>query len=416
MNYENDPLNATTLSDKYEKILRSQVIDETHPGTMLRDFEILLDFIGPDGIGVSNKNNFLSKESLADLNSKLSHPIDIRHKRPRQQSYPNINGLYLLLRSTGFAFPERRGKKLLIVLDDILLQSWGKCNLTERYFILLESWLIRGNPAIVGESESFYQINIMKWLNFFREIPDQGLNIPERNQQEQTINYSPGLLTVALLDLFGIISVRHGLPDEGKGWRIVGVHRTPLGDALLQLMALYYRKSSSYFRLDVDKIEESFGILQPAIQPFFPEWQKNLVIRKPAFHDGIYVFKVSLGDVWRRIAIPGKSDFETLSFSILDAFDFDYDHLYCFFVKDRHGFKREIKHPAMDDPPYANEIRIGDLSAWPGMTMLFWYDFGDNWRFNLKLGRIESSESEIKEPIVLEKHGEPPDQYLDFSF
>ena len=93
MDYENDPLNAITLSDKYEKILRSQVIDENHPGTILRDFEILLDFIGPDGIEISNKNNFLSRESLASLNSQLSHPLDIRHKRPRQRSYPNINGL-----------------------------------------------------------------------------------------------------------------------------------------------------------------------------------------------------------------------------------------------------------------------------------------------------------------------------------
>ena len=312
MDYENDPLNAITLSDKYEKILRSQVIDENHPGTILRDFEILLDFIGPDGIEISNKNNFLSRESLASLNSQLSHLLDIRHKRPRQRSYPNINGLYLLLRATGFAYPKGRGKKLLMILDNTLLQSWEKCNLTERYFILFESWLIRGYPEIVGESESFYRLNMMKWLNFFREIPDQGLNIRGNYQREQTINYSPGLYNVALLELFGIISVCHCLPNEGKGWCITSMHSTPFGDALLHLMAIYYRKSSSYFRLDVDKIEKSFGILQPIIQPFFPECHKNLVIRKPEFHDGVYVFKVSLGTVWRRIAIPGKSDFEAL--------------------------------------------------------------------------------------------------------
>jgi len=416
MDYDNDPLNTTTLSDKYEKILRSQVIDENYPGTILHDFEILLDFIDATCIEVSNKNNFLSNESLASLNSKLSHPLDIRHKRPRQRSYPNINGLYLLLRATGFVYPERRGKKLLMILDNTLLQSWEKCNLAERYFILFESWLIRGSPEIVGESESFYQLNMIKWLNFFREIPDRGLKISGNTKQEQRINYSPGLYSVALLDLFGIISVCRCLPNEGKGWCVASVHRTPFGDALLQLMALYYRKSSSYFCLDAEKIEESFGRLQPVIQPFFPEWHKNLVIRKPEFHDGIHVFKVSLGTVWRRIAIPGKSCFEALSFSILDAFGFDYDHLYCFLVKNRYGFKREIKHPTMDEPPYANEVRIGDLSALPGMTMVFWYDFGDNWKFNLKLECIEPLKSEIKGPFVLEEHGQPPDQYLDFSY
>ena len=274
MNYSNDPLNATVLSDNYEKILRSQVINETHPGNILRDFRILLDFIGHEGIEVSNKNNLLliSQESLASINSKLSRPLDIRLKRPRQRSYPNINGLYLLLRATGFAYPAQRGTKLLMVLDDAIIHSWGKCNLTERYFILFESWLIRGLPEIVGESGSFYQLNMMDWLNFFRVIPDQGLHMPKHKQQRQTINYSPGLSTAALLDLFRIISVRHGLPDEGKGWRITGVHRTSFGDALLQLMALYYRKSLSYFRLGADKIEESFGILQPAIRLTDRSW------------------------------------------------------------------------------------------------------------------------------------------------
>jgi len=90
---------------------------------------------------------------------------------------------------------------MLMILDNTLLQSWEKCNLTERYFILFESWLIRGYPEIVGESESFYQLNMTKWLNFFREIPDQGLNIRGNYQREQTINYSPGLYIALLLGM-----------------------------------------------------------------------------------------------------------------------------------------------------------------------------------------------------------------------
>lgn len=416
MDYENDPVQVNTLSDDYKRILHSQVIDKVHPGTILHDFEILLSFIGTDGIEVSEKNNFFSAESLADLNSKLSHPLDIRHKRPRQRSYPNINGLFLLLRATGLAFPERRGKKLLLVLDPSMLQSWNGLNMTEQYFILFESWQMRGRPEIMGEGESYYRHNLMRWLDIFRIIPDKGLDISDYTQQTKAINYSAGLPNTALLELFGLILIDHGAAEEGKGWRIAGVRRTFFGIALLQLMMLYYRRNVSDFMSAFESKEESFGMLYPTIQPFFPQLKNNLVIAKPAFQDGTYVFKVSIGSVWRRIAIAGAENFETLSFAILDAFDFDYDHLYSFLLKDRYGSAVEINHPAMDEPLYANRERIGDISMCPGMTMVFWYDFGDDWQFKVKLERIDPLDPEIKEAKVLAKRGEAPNQYLDYSF
>jgi hypothetical protein len=38
------------------------------------------------------------------------------------------------------------------------------------------------------------------------------------------------------------------------------------------------------------------------------------------------------------------------------------------------------------------------------------YDFGDSWKFSVKLERIEPEER-LKEPRVLESHGEAPEQY-----
>ena len=50
------------------------------------------------------------------------------------------------------------------------------------------------------------------------------------------------------------------------------------------------------FELSEDELEEAatFGALQSLLQPFFPEWRRNLEIPQVALVNGLYVFKVSL--------------------------------------------------------------------------------------------------------------------------
>ena len=56
-----------------------------------------------------------------------------------------------------------------------------------------------------------------------------------------------------------------------------------------------------------------FGALQPVLQPYFPEWKKNLSVPGWAFREGAHVFKVSLGRLWRRIAIPAGRPLDELA-------------------------------------------------------------------------------------------------------
>ena len=84
------------LPEEASALLQQQKITATEPGTILQDFQTLLDFVGEEGIPVSGKQNLLPMKSLAELNQRLSEPIQIALKRPQQKSYPPINGLYLL--------------------------------------------------------------------------------------------------------------------------------------------------------------------------------------------------------------------------------------------------------------------------------------------------------------------------------
>ena len=58
-----------SVSPETLKILKQQTFDENQPGTILKDFQILLDYIGEKGIEVSGINSFFPIKLLAEINS-----------------------------------------------------------------------------------------------------------------------------------------------------------------------------------------------------------------------------------------------------------------------------------------------------------------------------------------------------------
>lgn len=43
--------------------------------------------------------------------------------------------------------------------------------------------------------------------------------------------------------------------------------------------------------------------------------------------------------------------------------------------------------------------------------MIYHYDFGDDWHFEVTLEQIELSDPKVTKPTIVEKHGKPPEQY-----
>ena len=128
--------------------------------------------------------------------------------------------------------------------------------------------------------------------------------------------------------------------------------------------------------------------------------------RPPEFRDGIYYFKASLGECWRRIAIPAKSDLDELADSIIDAFDFDGDHLYAFYLVARDGRQFSVEHPYVDDADtHTDELTIGELPLTERESMLFQYDFGADWQFDVQLEKVEPEAAKIAEATLVESRG-----------
>ena len=166
---------------------------------------------------------------------------------------------------------------------------------------------------------------------------------------------------------------------------------------------------------DLDEATD-FGALQPVLQPYFPEWRNNLLLPDDLATNGLYIFKVSLdAKTWRRIAIPAALTLDDLSGAILSAFDFDEDHLYQFSYRNRFGVTERILHPVMEESPSTDEVAVGEVPLQPGASMEYLFDFGDMWRFDVKLEEIDPADAKIKKPKLLEKRGAAPPQYPDLD-
>jgi hypothetical protein len=362
---------------------------------------------------VTGEQKLLPLRVLAPLNQKLSRPVELDLKRPQLKSYPPLNGLFLLIRASGLTILDSRGSKPSLLVDEAALASWAGLNPTEKYFTLLEAWFLRGSPAIVGEpaSWSWRPHQFGSWSHLLSRIPDQGLALAGQDELIWFLRYQPGLYNLALADLFGLISLEAGPPVPGEGWQLERLARTPLGEAIFHLLIDFFIGDFDRMLKYGDESEFPCGELQPLFRPYFPEWQHNLKIPEVEFQAGLFIFTVSLGRIWRQIAIPGQMTLNDLSSAILNAYRFDFDHLYYFSYSNRFGTELKFYHSYMDEGPWAAEVQVGSLPLKPGQTMTYLYDFGDNWQFEVRLERIDPPDPKIKKPVLLESHGKAPQQY-----
>jgi hypothetical protein len=130
----------------------------------------------------------------------------------------------------------------------------------------------------------------------------------------------------------------------------------------------------------------------------------------------VYIFKVTYKrSIWRRIRISATNTLQHLHEAIQDAFDFYDDHLYAFFM-DGQPWSRDAYWSRGDDqPPYADKAVIGRLELERGQRFLYLFDFGDEWKFEVRVEEILDSDVPPVRPLVIGSKGEAPEQYPDYE-
>ena len=88
--------------------------------------------------------------------------------------------------------------------EGLSVSRWNMLNPDERYFALLESWLMRGDTSIIGERPGRFEFDapFFKWAEFFRLLPEDHWIYDDWAER---VRYRPGLPNLALMELFGLV-------------------------------------------------------------------------------------------------------------------------------------------------------------------------------------------------------------------
>ena len=113
---------------------------------ILKDVDTLLEFVGPGGIVTKSRNATLPSERLPELNAKVSHPVQLALKRALLRDYPNLAGVFILLRVMDLL--QMKGNRLVVCPE--ALEFWRRLNFAEQYFALLEALLFQAQSAVLG--------------------------------------------------------------------------------------------------------------------------------------------------------------------------------------------------------------------------------------------------------------------------
>lgn len=137
---------------------------------------------------------------------------------------------------------------------------------------------------------------------------------------------------------------------------------------------------------------------------------------------------VGVPGVRRTIAVLATQTLDDLHHAIRSAHDWDDEHLYSFWLKGRYWERdgSEYTHPfhaatpsplgpfASGPPPRSAAVRLDRLRLKLGQRIAYVFDFGDEWRVDLRLLGIAAAQDGAY-PRIVASTGEAPPQYPDWD-
>lgn len=126
--------------------------------------------------------------------------------------------------------------------------------------------------------------------------------------------------------------------------------------------------------------------------------------------------------IYRDIEIEASKSLYRLAEAIVGAFDFGFDHAFGFY-SGLTPAKMMRAHPKYElfadmgdaDPGVLSVKKTRVAQAFPavGHTMIFLFDYGDDWHFRVRLQEQGTKVAKARYPRVIGSHSEAPPQYPD---
>ena len=151
--------------------------------------------------------------------------------------------------------------------------------------------------------------------------------------------------------------------------------------------------------------------------------KRKAATRKSAAAKGTLILRATLPgetSVYRDIEVVDGASLHDLAEAIVASFGFDFDHAFGFYSGKTLATLLRA-HPKYELFADMGEAEDGALSvkrtkvatAFPqvGHAMIFYFDYGDDWMFQVELRATGERVAGTRYPRTLAKHGKAPPQY-----
>ena len=436
--------------------LHKLTITETEPVPLLRDFNTFIDFLKENMCVLTKVNGQLTKADLVKLNMLMTNPETKLTKYSDHMSYPFLKLFYhLVLSGRLFIKVTGKGGKKYLEQDD-RLKLYEALTLTEKYFFLLETfwtdinWINAGEfyyktytfiyevPVLIAYLSSmkpgqrlvltridhinpeylFLKISYinlyLSYFGFIEVTPNEKLMNETNKRLYIPISIVPTAFGVFMADI--LTRSRHlplwNLPFRRYEGEIKAVPGSPLPEDMeYREMMLIIKdgvlsgdKTKFFAPTRQSKTSEPF--FKPFVSLFDEDkLQKTLPRLENTINDGTYVFKVCIDNKnWWRFEVAGRHTLEDLHLAIQVHLAFKEDYVYRFFMDGVPWSEERFSCPE-EEGPYTNEVRIGELSMYKGQSILYSFDYGCEWRFDVLLEGIYKDRPLPFKPMLIEKQG-----------
>ena len=427
-------------------------ITETEPTPLVKDFLAFVGYLKEKRATLTAGNEFINGRALYEVNGMMSDPAPDATPRTRQTLYPLLHLFYHLALAGKLFRKATAGKNKLALEPTGRLSLYEDLRPAEQYFFLLETfWVDTDMKKLLADDGRRFWYQHILWLTALLNSPPAGGF--EAEWQQRLLGMLFGLEHLILyFAAFGLCEAVPAPAEKGmprSRMRLKSVAPTPFGLTLLPILT--NERDFIHWNLPTRRqecgewnaqpggpLEDEEGFQEwmaefsdgeaeikpyhgtpgePFFKPFVPllaegALAQTLTREKPRFVDGTYCFKVALRrDLWRRIEVSASHTLLDLHYAIQNAYRFDDDHLYSFFMDGQAWSDDKLTSPYDDEGPHVDEVHIGDLGLEVGQRILYLFDYGDEWRFQVTLEEIREEGSKPRKPKIVEQKGRAPEQY-----
>lgn len=453
----------------------STEFDSTQIEETVHDFEAFFAYLDAEKPKLTVKAGLLSNKDLFEINGRLVHQRAVGKPTYAQVSYPAIHAMFEVAQLAKLyeVGPIERSSALTL-RRTAAMGAYEALNVYEKYVFLFEAFWTRfpfetdlrydgrraldginrlmvqlaskqvgrpleGGNALAGAHGDSWYSNLSKFTHYFglfgfwtfvENKPAEGRK-QLRIDENAILSITPTEWGVALSGALKACSIRRwrektvgGEFDLYGDWLMRQGQAAVSGRTHEELVANLHRMFEKAMAEEPKELPPMVAFLAP----LFPSGAVLRTIDAKAaagtgmgmgMGTGLYEFKVALDRVtWRTIRISGEETLDALHQAIQYAFDFDDDHLYCFYMSPRRGARQSrestIYSPRCEERRSADAVCLNELDLFVGRRFTYLFDFGAEWTFEVQVTRIERDLDGPARAEIIKEKGEAPRQYGGF--